>query len=204
MEVMFIPAKAEFDLDDLKLDQIKHKKIGLITTVQFVDELPKIKNHLIENGFEPVIGGEILGCRIDKAKEIKDKVDAFLFIGSGHFHPIAMQGLGKPIYLPSGEIMKDRKKSKGMWVKFLSARQIGIMISLKPGQMIKHVEKIKQELEKKYPDKKFYLFLFETLDINQMNNFPFIEAWINTACPRISDDVKVLNYEDLVLFADHL
>ncbi|MCK4670510.1 MAG: diphthamide synthesis protein [Nanoarchaeota archaeon] len=204
MEVMFVPAKAEFDLDDLKLDRIKHKKLGLITTVQFVDELPKIKNHLTEKGFEAVIGGEILGCRIDKAKEIKDKVDAFLFIGSGHFHPIAMQGLGKPIYLPSGEIMKDKKKSKAMWIKFLSAKQIGIMISLKPGQRIKQAEKIKQGLEKKYPDKKFYLFLFDTLDIKQMTNFPFIEAWVNTACPRISDDVKVLNYEDLVLFADHL
>jgi diphthamide biosynthesis enzyme Dph1/Dph2-like protein len=202
MEVMFIPAKAEFDLSELDLDKIKHKKLGLITTVQFVDELPKIKKFLESKGFEAVIGGEILGCRIDAAEKIKDKIDAFLFIGSGHFHPIAMQGLGKTIYLPSGEVMKEKKKNKAMWVKFLSATHIGIMLSLKPGQsMIKQAEKMKKDLEKNYPGKNFYLFLFDTLDTVQMRNFPFIEAWINTACPRIADDVKVLNYEDIAYFS---
>ena len=34
-------------------------------------------------------------------------------------------------------------------------------------------------------------------DFNETENFPFIEAWINTMCPRIEEDMKVLNLEDL-------
>lgn len=205
MEVMFIPAKAEFDLEDLNLDRIKHRRLGLLTTVQFADQLPKVRKYLEGRGFEAVVGGEVLGCNVDAAERIKDKVDAFLFIGSGHFHPIAMRGLGKPVYLPSGEVMRARKRSKAMWVKFMSATHIGILISLKPGQSVMDsAESIKRELEGTYPHKKFYLFLFDTLDPVQMRNFPFIEAWVNTACPRIADDVKVLNYRDLVRFSSEL
>ena len=45
-----------------------------------------------------------------------------------------------------------------------------------------------QELEKTYPDKKFYLLLFVTLDFSQLENFNFIECFVNTACPRIAID----------------
>jgi diphthamide biosynthesis enzyme Dph1/Dph2-like protein len=44
------------------------------------------------------------------------------------------------------------------------------------------------DLERKYPDKKFYLLLFDTLDFAQLENFNFIECFVNTACPRISYD----------------
>jgi len=45
-------------------------------------------------------------------------------------------------------------------------------------------------LKKKYEDKKFYTFIAETIDLNQLENFPFIECWVNTACPRIAEDKK--------------
>jgi diphthamide synthase subunit DPH2 len=35
-----------------------------------------------------------------------------------------------------------------------------------------------------------------------MDNFPFIDAWVNTACPRMADDMDVLNYEDLLFFSE--
>ena len=59
------------------------------------------------------------------------------------------------------------------------------------------IKETKSKLEKKYPDKKFYTFVAETIDYAQLDNFNFIEAWINTACPRIEEDIKVLNIEDL-------
>ena len=35
-----------------------------------------------------VIGGQITGCNINNALKIKNKVNSFLYIGSGIFHPI--------------------------------------------------------------------------------------------------------------------
>ena len=49
----------------------------------------------------------------------------------------------------------------------------------------------RKKLEKKYKDKKFYYFACDTLSIDELENFPFVQAWINTMCPRIG-------YEDLL------
>ena len=57
-----------------------------------------------------------------------------------------------------------------------------------------------RELENKHKDKSFYFFLADTLDYNELNNFPFIDAWLNTMCPRVEEDIKVLNLEDLKEF----
>jgi diphthamide biosynthesis enzyme Dph1/Dph2-like protein len=57
------------------------------------------------------------------------------------------------------------------------------------------------ELKKKYKDKKFYMFAFDTLQASYLDNFPFIQCWVNTACPRIFEDFreKMANLEDLNL-----
>jgi 2-(3-amino-3-carboxypropyl)histidine synthase len=74
--------------------------------------------------------------------------------------------------------------------KFSKAKTIGILISSKPGQEnLKSAEVVKEQLEKK--GKKVYMFYFDTLIPEELLNFPQIEAWVNTACPRISiDDIE--------------
>ena len=37
-------------------------------------------------------------------------------------------------------------------------------------------------------EKNCYIFAFDTLDFSQIENFPFVECWVNTACNRILDD----------------
>ena len=72
-------------------------------------------------------------------------------------------------------------------MRFLSADNIGILVSTKPGQnSYKKAIEIKEKLEAK--GKKCFVFVFDTLDSNEMENFPFIDFWVNTACPRITDD----------------
>ncbi|MBW2994806.1 2-(3-amino-3-carboxypropyl)histidine synthase subunit [Candidatus Woesearchaeota archaeon] len=193
MKTLFIPAKAKFDLKELKNLENMPKKLGLVTTIQFLDELPKIKKHLEENGKQVEIGGQILGCDVKNAEKIKDKVDAFLYIGSGHFHPGALLDLGKDIYLQNGGKL-ELKKRKSMLAKFYASKEIGIIVSLKKGQ--KHMDWA-EELKQRFKDKNFYMFVCDTLDYNQLENFPFIECWVNTACPRIADDIKVVNYEEI-------
>ncbi|MBI2112760.1 diphthamide synthesis protein, partial [Candidatus Woesearchaeota archaeon] len=52
--------------------------------------------------------------------------------------------------------------------------------------------------------KKFYFFVDNTISYGQLENFPFVEVWVNTACPRIGlDDQEafrkgVLNLKDVL------
>ena len=70
------------------------------------------------------------------------------------------------------------------------------MVSVKPGQCsYKKALEIKKKLEEK--GKKCFIFAFDTLSANEMENFPFIEFWVNTACPRIADDPDKKNVIDM-------
>ena len=70
------------------------------------------------------------------------------------------------------------------------------MVSVKPGQYsYKRAKEIKDDLEKKR--KNAFIFVFDTLDTMEMNNFPFIDFWISTACPRIADDRDKKNVIDM-------
>jgi len=83
----------------------------------------------------------------------------------------------------------------------LNSKEVGVLVSTKPGQ-----NQIKKayELERKYPDKNFYFLLFDTIDFTELENFPFIECFVNTACPRIAYDEAekigkaVANVDDLL------
>ena len=88
-----------------------------------------------------------------------------------------------------------QKRKKGAMLKFLNGNNIGILVSTKQGQH--HPIKQLSILKTKYPKKQFYIFVADMIDINQFDNFSFIDAWINTACPRIEEDYILLNIKDL-------
>ena len=50
------------------------------------------------------------------------------------------------------------------------------------------------ELRKKL--KNSYVFICDNIDEGEFENFPGIDIWINTACPRI-DGKNIINAEDL-------
>ena len=190
------------------------KKIGLVATTQFTNQLNDIKAQLekqgkeafIEKGFQ-INPGQVLGCDVSSAKKLEEKVDAFLYIGDGLFHP---RGIGLEIekdvflYDPVSSAMKllDRKemdlykkRKKGAMLKFHASNIIGAILSTKPGQASFNIMK---KLKEKYPDTHFYCFVSETLNFNELENFPFIEAWVNTACPRIDEDLIVVNHMEIL------
>ena len=203
MESFFVYAKAKnYPLEEIQLDELKHlpKKLGLITTVQFLEFLPEIKEHLEKHGFTVVIGGDILGCHSENAIKIAKHIDAFLFIGGGDFHPTQALRWSKPIFLTSGEELKvDDKNYKVGLSKFLNARNVGILVSMKPGQChLDWAENLKEKIAKDYPDKKFYTFFSHTLNYKNLEDFNWIDSWVNTACPRMQDDLPIINYEDII------
>ena len=193
------------------------KKIVLFSSVQFLDGLEGAKKKIEKSGRKVLLlktehtkhPGQLLGCNI---KEFKQDFDAFLYIGDGCFHPKALllknhkpvfafnPLTGKYFKLEEKDVEDMKKKQKGALMKFMTSKEIGVLVSTKPGQ-----NKLKQaqELEKRFPEKKFYFLVFDTIDFGELENFPFVECFVNTACPRFSYDEAekirkpVINIDDL-------
>jgi 2-(3-amino-3-carboxypropyl)histidine synthase len=212
MKVLFVQAKAKKSVIGAiskALKGIPEKKIGIITTVQFADQLEKVKKTLEDNNKIAVIGkpsctavlpGQVLGCDVSAATSIENKVDCFLYIGTGEFHPLGLLAkTEKSIYVlnPFTNQLKEispEEKQKLVKRKILKLAQfkdckiIGIIVSTKPGQcnLQADPEKIKKKLEKQ--GKRVYLFIGDSITDAELQNFPKIDGWVNTACPRLADD----------------
>jgi 2-(3-amino-3-carboxypropyl)histidine synthase len=102
------------------------KKIGLVTSLQFAKEIEKVKECLKKKGKKVYIHkslkypGQILGCDISAAKKIEDKVDCFLYVGAGKFHPLGIAiKTNKPVF--SLDIEKKKiyslEMEKKKWMK---------------------------------------------------------------------------------------
>ncbi len=189
------------------LGKIKENKIGLVATIQHLHELKEMKEFLEENGKIAIIGkkgirteqeGQILGCDVSSAEKIHKGVDAFIFVGSGQFHPIKLSELGKKVYqlnpyLKTFETLsinteKIKQKEILKLLKYKDEKQWGIILSSKEGQFSKELaEEIKKILENK--GKEVFLFIGNRILESDLIGFG-IKIFINTACPRLSDDFK--------------
>ena len=212
MKTIFIEAryKGKITLPNKLIDKLPNSpaSVALFTTVQFISSLKNIKKQLIKNNKKTILiktkhtkyDGQILGCNTDDfSGEIKKhKIGALLYIGDGLFHPKALLIKNKDIdifcYNPFSKkhfrlTKKDveiiEKKRKAGLLKFYSSEHIGVLVSLKHGQQC---YKEAKKLEQKFKDKTFYYLAFDTLDFSELENFPFIECFVNTACPRIGYD----------------
>jgi len=203
MKTLFIDAKSDADISIPK-DQIKKlpKKVGIATTIQHLHKIKDIQKQIPGS----IIAGQILGCSAEAAKNIENKVDAFLYIGSGEFHPLEIAYETKKevfCFNPSSkklskitqaDVQRHEARKRTSLIKFLSADKVGIMVSTKPGQnRMEDAEKLS-----KRKDKEYFLFAFDTLSELDMDNFPFIQCWVNTACPRIADGKpNIINIDDI-------
>ena len=147
MKTLFLHAKSNVDIKPV-LRKLNFKgKLGIITSIQFLGQLEEFfEKNMDEKNKEGkfVFGGQILGCNVNNALKIKDKVDGFLFIGSGDFHPLqAVYKMGKLVYvanpytnniklLDRKEFDNYEKRKKSILSRFLMAKKIGILVSVKP------------------------------------------------------------------------
>lgn len=192
------------------LKKNKIKSIALFASIQFI-KLDKVKKQLKNINIKTTKAKrtnketQILGCDTyhDSFKEdIISKTDVALYIGDGLFHPQAL--LFSQIYkkqfkkiisynpvtkqikiLNKKDIQKQINRIKANLKKFLMAKTIGIIVSTKPGQQYLELSK---KLKQKLKNKKVYIFITNNIDLNELENFPFIQSWVNSACPRIGFD----------------
>lgn len=207
VKTIFVPAEVEgLNLgESLNKIKIKEKRIGLVSSIQFVKYLDEVKEFLEKEGKSVFIAGQMVGCNAAKAIKIKDKVDAFLFVGSGEFHPIELIDSTKArhVYFLNPvtekfskfaweEMEKTEKKRKAKYSKYLMAEKIGILVSLKPGQQaLKAALKFAQECKKEA-----YVFIGDEIDVNRLEDFNDVKLWVNTCCPRL-EGKNIVSLKDI-------
>lgn len=191
MEKVFINADAKEEVKAIPEEIPEGKALGLVTTVQFLKQLPRIKEKIPGS----IVGGQILGCDIKQALRIDEQVDAFLYIGTGRFHPLTIKRkTGKEVYclnpetghtdrITHEEIKESERREKAGLAAFHSASKVGIIVTTKHGQQrLKDALELKTKLEKKS-----YIFMAETIDLNDFENYE-LDCLVNTACPRLVED----------------
>lgn len=182
------------------------KKIGMATTLQHIQDIGAAKDFLEKSGFKVLAGksralkypGQVLGCNVDAAKSIEGKVDAFLFLGSGRFHPLGiLKKVNKPVFVcdfeknelydltPEKQMLE--KKNVLRKAKLDAAKRVGLLISVKPGQLPKKdIFALKKTLESR--GKNVKVVAMDYISQEKILGMKF-DVLVNCACPRIEDDL---------------
>ncbi len=205
--VEYVPYHVDIEIRKLEavLPSLKdHKNIALAMTVQHVHQFDEMKEFFEKNGKKVFAEkgelaeeiGQVLGCDAGAVKKVQDKVDAVVFVGSGGFHPLAID-IDKPVFSfnpysgsvtdVSADVERLKKRRKGAIAKALTCKRFGILASTKPGQLsMANARWAKEELEKRGFEASILVANeFEPMTIN---NFMDFDCYVNTACPRIADD----------------
>jgi len=217
VEVEYMEYNIDADFDKLKeaAGKIKEEKIALGTTVQHVHQLGKIKEIFQSAGKIVYTGkgylahheGQVLGCDHLAVTQFRD-ADAIVIIGDGLFHAIGTD-TEKPVYVVqprsgdvrdiSDEILRMKKRRKGSIARAIECSNFAILLSTKPGQFRPEIaDKMKEELES--IGKKAVVITANELSPSSLANLTEFDCYVNTACPRIADDVEV--FEKPVLNPD--
>jgi len=204
--VEYIEYRVDISVPDLEktLAVLKpYSKLAIGTTIQHSHQFDEIRKFFEKNNKKIVTGkselaheeGQVLGCDASVVLKAKD-ADAILFIGNGMFHPLAIESklpvfifnpLDGKIRQINDEIEKLRKKRRGVIVKALSCKNFGILVSTKPGQFnLPQAKLAKKELEKRKLNAE--ILVANELEPLNVNNFMVFDCYVNTACPRMSDD----------------
>jgi 2-(3-amino-3-carboxypropyl)histidine synthase len=183
-----------------------YKRLGLATFSQHLHQLGPVKRRLEDKGFEVLVGkgnnlmleGQIFGCDFSTTRPLHDQVDAFAFLGESEFHAVGLAlATGKPTYMldpymdevtDMQEAAEERRKRAILAVyKALDARVFGVITGLKEGQkMLGRSRWISKRLEMN--GRKVVQIGLRDVTAERLAPHREIEAFIQTACPRISID----------------
>lgn len=211
--VLFL--EAQFKLDGIPavnkaLNLLKdYKRIGLVTTTQHLHLLEEITEFLEDNGKQVIMKGgngtqkaQVLGCNFSSVKELP--VDAYLFLGSGNFHPLGISlSTHKPVIIADPyhneartiEEFADRI-IRIRFAKIIRAREaqtFGIIVSSKKGQnRMELARKLKDMVEQ--DGRQAHIIYMNQITPELLVPYRELDAYVITACPRIAiDDANIYN-----------
>jgi 2-(3-amino-3-carboxypropyl)histidine synthase len=181
-------------------------RTGLVSSVQYVPELLRVRQALAAKGVEAVIGegdsrlaypGQVLGCNFSSATSIADEVDSFMYLGGGNFHPMGIAlATGKKVLVmdPERDQVRDIEDAVDEMKRLRfaamesarSAETFGIVVSKKIGQNRRALANSIDELLKEKGKRSVTLLLDYITPENLMGLE--VGAFVSTACPRIAVD----------------
>lgn len=208
----FVNALSTMDITkavERSLSFLEGKRIGIVTTAQHLHSLEVAENILQKNNFEPIIStgdaristkGQILGCDFSVGMNIIDKVDCFLFIGSGTFHPVGLLLSSKKPVVAADPYTNSVKKQELDELKDIilrqrygaiaiskNARKFGILVGLKRGQQRMDLAHRVREILDAF-NKKSLIIAMDNFSPVSLQGFGDIDCFVSTACPRIAID----------------
>jgi 2-(3-amino-3-carboxypropyl)histidine synthase len=183
-----------------------YRRIGLATFSQHLEQLKSVKERLESKGFQVSVGGgnnlmlegQVFGCDFSTSYPIREQVDAFALLGESEFHAVGLAlATGKPTFMldpytnevtDMRQAAEERKKRAVLAVyKALDARVFGVITGLKEGQkMVGRSRWITKRLE--MSGRRVIQLAMRDVTAERLAPHREIEAFIQTACPRISVD----------------
>ena len=209
LPTLFVEARAKgspLDAVKLALPEIKFKRVGLVSTVQYIGYLQEVARLLNSHGIQTVVGksgprskypGQVLGCDAGCAKAISPVVDGYIYIGTGDFHPMGVAlSTGKQVFVinplsnrhkiitPQQEGFIGRRKA--MIAKAALCNKFGVIVSTKAGQArLNQAKKVAGSLIGS--GRQAYILAVDELAAEKIGNFG-LDAYVCVACPRIPLD----------------
>jgi len=200
--ISYLFSDIEIDYIISEIKKLNSNKINLVTTINFIENIPKIKNILKKSNIEVLESREtshikphmLLGC---DSSAIVNSENTIVYIGDGVFHP---NNLGfvfskidihiiNPITKESKILeINDRftRQRYGLIAKAREASVFGILVSSKQGQFrLRLAYNIKERLEAL--GKKAYIFASDYVKEEYVLGMK-IDCYVNTGCPRITYD----------------
>jgi 2-(3-amino-3-carboxypropyl)histidine synthase len=202
-------------VDDVKFDSVidrsipllkGYRRLGLATFSQHLHELQPAKERYESAGFEVHLGkqnnllfqSQTFGCDFSTIYPMSKEVDAFCYLGESEFHAVGVAlATGKPTYVldPYLDEIRDmkeeaeiRKRRSILSVyKALDADVFGVITGLKEGQkMLPRTRWITKRLEMQ--GRKVVQLAMRDVTPDALAPYRDIQAFVQTACPRISID----------------
>lgn len=193
------------------MKNINFKKVCLVTTLQFEGGLEKVREYMKRKGLDAFVGGSILGCDVSAAKKFEKEVEAFVFIGSGRFHPLGLrERVSKPVIFidlennslenlsadtGKAEIRKEMKLQKAR-----EFRNFAVLLSTKPGQrQVGVARRLRRKLDSL--GKSVHILVADRMTPDKLLGLN-VDVLVNTSCPRLTGDNEqfgkiILDAEDV-------
>jgi len=187
-------------------------RVGLTCTIQHCKYLSNIIRELKKLEIDPIVSrsnkngmmlGQVLGCDYSAATSIQNEVDMFICVAGGRFHALGLAAtvdvpvIGidpymKSYFNASKELRKIIAQRLFILSKAMDANTFGIVLCSKHGQLnLKLAETLKERLKSLGFD--VYLLVVDEVTPERLDNIPWVEAFVSTACPRLA-------FEDLSFY----
>ncbi len=181
------------------------RKLGLVASVQHLDLVDPLQREAASRGIRLSTGtgdrrlaypGQALGCNYISGTAIEGEVAAFLFLGTGRFHPIGLAiASGLPVYsldpvqgrlegpIDRADLVRRRQL---LVATCRNARKWGILVSSFTGQNRSAMATALQQraIARGHQAE---ILVFGRLDPADLEGRD-LDAYVNTACPRIALD----------------